>query len=348
MISKLAREYGVARQLLYRLRDRTRLALAAELAPRRPWPAPCRGAAAGGPDAGRADGADAASGGWCGGAGDLHLPGGKCWGCGAAWPGYRVCWWRRPSGRGRCGRRLAGPLLALADEIYAGHRPVLAVVDHASGLVAALEPAAVASAAAWGGVGLDLAARGVPVAEVAADGAHGLAAGTRAAGFGPPRLDHGHALRDLTRITKRLEGEAYRRLEAAERAERAATEAQRAATGEPRRVGRPLKAPADAAGVAATARAAAEAVQRADGAALVRELGGRSVPAGCRPGAGGCAPPPRRWPTCRPRRTCCSKWGGRAAAAGGPLQRHAHGLAAYLETRGLRWPGRARAGGRQP
>jgi hypothetical protein len=224
----------------------------------------------------------------------------------------------------------AGPLRVLADEVYAGHHPVLAVVDHASGLVAALEPVTAASETAWGCLWLDLAARGVTVADLAADGAHGLAAGARVAGLGQPRLDHWHALRDLTRITKRLEGEAYRRLAAAEHAARAAAESERAAATGRRRVGRPLKAPRDPAGVAALAQAAAEAIQRADGAATVRgwvqevlrPVDGRSgqvrtaaaVVADLAAAAG-----------------LLRDLGGRAAAAAGPLQRHATGLAAYLE-----------------
>lgn len=73
----------------------------------------------------------------------------------------------------------ARALRARADEVYAGRQPVLAVVDHTSGLVAALEPARAASATAWGCLWLDLAARGVTIADLAADGAHGLAAGAR-------------------------------------------------------------------------------------------------------------------------------------------------------------------------
>src|SRR6266581_2466249 len=63
-----------------------------------------------------------------------------------------------------------GPLTGLADEIYAGRRPALAVVDHASGLVVALEPAGAASETAWGCLLLDLAGRGVRLAGLTADG----------------------------------------------------------------------------------------------------------------------------------------------------------------------------------
>src|SRR6266496_2706425 len=113
-----------------------------------------------------------------------------------------------------------GPLTGLADEIYAGRRPALAVVDHASGLVVALEPAGAASETAWGCLLLDLAGRGVRLAGLTADGAHGLAAGARSGGVGEPKADHWHALRDLGRVAKRLEGQAYRALGAAEHAAR--------------------------------------------------------------------------------------------------------------------------------
>jgi hypothetical protein len=164
----------------------------------------------------------------------------------------------------------AGPLRVLADEIFAGRRPALAAVDHASGLVVLLEAAERPDETAWGCAWLDLAARGVPVASVAADAAAGLAAGARAAGLGQPRLDHWHTLRDLGRVGTWLEGEAYRRLAAAERARRAATAARYAAEhGHRPRAGRPLRAPTDAASVAAAAQAADAAITRADGVATV-------------------------------------------------------------------------------
>src|SRR5947207_1209336 len=80
----------------------------------------------------------------------------------------------------------AGPLRALADETYAGRRPVLAVVDQPSGLVALLEPVEAADETTWGCAWLELAARGVTARSVTADRAGGLAAGARAAG--PPAV----------------------------------------------------------------------------------------------------------------------------------------------------------------
>lgn len=162
------------------------------------------------------------------------------------------------------------PLVAVADEVFAAGQPVLAVVDHTSGLVAALEPAGGRDATTWGCTYLDLAARGVAVGSLTADGARGLVAGAEAAGLPTPRLDHWHTLRDLGRVAHVLEASAYRLLTAAERSQRAAAAAQyRAEHGRRPRRGRPLQAPTDPASVAAALRAADEAIARADGVAYL-------------------------------------------------------------------------------
>jgi hypothetical protein len=89
------------------------------------------------------------------------------------------------------------PLVAVADEVFAAGQPVLAVVDHASGLIAALEPATGRDETSWGCPYLDLAARGVTLGSLTADGARGLAAGAEAAGLPAPRLDHWHTPLEL-------------------------------------------------------------------------------------------------------------------------------------------------------
>jgi hypothetical protein len=157
------------------------------------------------------------------------------------------------------------PLQAVADEIFAGRRPVLEVVDQRSGLVAVLAPVAVCDETSWGCTWLDLHARGVGVASLAADGATGLQAGAHAAGLPPVRLDHWHTLRDLGRVQHLVEAAAYQQLTVADRAERAAAAAHYAAEhGHRPRRGRPLQAPTDPASVAAAGRAADAAVQWAD------------------------------------------------------------------------------------
>jgi hypothetical protein len=168
------------------------------------------------------------------------------------------------------------PVQAEADEVFAAGRPVLEVVDRASGAILALVPTSSRDETAWGCTLVDLAARGVTVGSLTADGADGLRAGVAAAGLPAPWPDHWHTLRDLGRVAQWLEHEAYRRLEAADRSQRAAAaeaycqQHQR----RPRR-GRPLRAATDPASVQAAVAAAAGAVRRADGAtyllAVVRE-----------------------------------------------------------------------------
>lgn len=164
----------------------------------------------------------------------------------------------------------AGAVQAEADEVFAAGRPVLEVVDRASGAILALVPAPSRDETAWGCTLLDLAARGVTVGSITADGADGLRAGVAAAGLPAPWPDHWHTLRDLGRGAQWLEHEAYRRLEAADRSQRAAgAEAYRQQHQHRPRRGRPLQAASDPASVQAAIEAADAAVRRADGAASV-------------------------------------------------------------------------------
>ncbi len=329
LITDLARTHGVSRRFLYRLRDRARAALERGLGPGRPG-RPRRAAVVRRPAAERRAVERAVL--------VLHRV------AHASVRGIRAClaeilrversvgWIQgvvaEAAARAGALRPVPpGPLTGLADEIYAGRRPALAVVDHASGLVVALEPAGAASETAWGCLLLDLAGRGVRLAGLTADGAHGLAAGARSGGVGEPKADHWHALRDLGRVAKRLEGQAYRALGAAEHAARAAAEAATAAARGRRRVGRPLKAPADPAGAA---RAADEAIARADGVGTVRGWVTEAVrPVDARTGRVRTAAEVAA--ELGAAAGLLRELGGHAAAAAGPLERRAAGLAAYLD-----------------
>ena len=163
-----------------------------------------------------------------------------------------------------------GPLHIEADETFAAGQPILAVVDRPSGAVLALTAAPGRDETSWGCTLLEVAAQGTAVASLTADGATGLQAGARAAGWPTPALDHWHTLRDLARLQRLLDNQAYRALAAAERSARATAEARyrRQRHRQPRR-GRPLRAPTSPRHVHATAVAAEEAVRRADGAAVV-------------------------------------------------------------------------------
>jgi hypothetical protein len=164
----------------------------------------------------------------------------------------------------------AAPLHVEADETFAAGEPVLAVVERASGAVLALTAAPGRDETSWGCTVLEVQARGATVASVTADGATGLQAGVRAAGWPAPALDHWHTLRDLARVARLLDNQAYRALAAAERSARASAEARyRERHRRQPRPGRPLRAPAAPAQAQALAAAADEAVRRADGAALV-------------------------------------------------------------------------------
>jgi hypothetical protein len=223
------------------------------------------------------------------------------------------------------------PLQALADEVFAAGRPVLEVVDHASGLIAVLAPAAGRDETTWGCAWLDLIGRGVRLASLGADGAAGLAAGARAAGLPTPRLDHWHTLRDLGRIARALEAAAYRHLTRADRAERAAAAEQyRAEHGRRPRRGRPLRAPSDTTGVAAAVAAADDAVKRADGVAVVLEQVRDALP----PVEARTGQLRRAAPVAAELGAAAAllrESGGRAAEAAALLDQRTAGLVAYLE-----------------
>jgi len=130
------------------------------------------------------------------------------------------------------------PILGEADEIFQGRQPCLTVVDGRSFLVVNLTPAESRDSTTWGVTYLELLQRGIRFQDLASDGGKGLLAGVREAQLAIPlRPDLFHLLREAGRLTQRLEKVAYKAIATAERARRAALEAQ----GLVRRRGRPLK-----------------------------------------------------------------------------------------------------------
>jgi hypothetical protein len=123
--------------------------------------------------------------------------------------------------------RVPLPILGEADEIFQGWQPCLTVVDGRSFLVLNLTPAMSRDGITWGVTYLDLLKRGIRFHDLASDGGSGLLAGVREAELAVPlRPDLFHLLQEAHRLTRRLEGAAYKAMEAAERARRAAREAQ--------------------------------------------------------------------------------------------------------------------------
>jgi len=119
------------------------------------------------------------------------------------------------------------PILGEADEIFQGRQPCLTVVDGRSFLVVNLTPAESRDGTTWGVTYLDLLQRGIRFHDLASDGGKGLLAGMREAELAIPlRPDLFHLLREAGRLTQRLEKAAYKAIETAERARRAALEAQ--------------------------------------------------------------------------------------------------------------------------
>jgi hypothetical protein len=130
------------------------------------------------------------------------------------------------------------PILGEADEIFQGRKPCLTLVDGRSFLVLNLTPAEARDGTTWGLTYLDLVERGIQFQDLACDGGTGLRAGVREAKLAVPlRPDLFHLLQEAHHLTRRLEGAAYRAIEAAERAHRADLEAR----GLRRRCGRRLK-----------------------------------------------------------------------------------------------------------
>ena len=130
------------------------------------------------------------------------------------------------------------PILGEADEIFQGRKPCLTLVDGRSFLVVNLRPAESRDGTTWGVTYLDLVERGIRFQDLACDGGKGLRAGVQEAELAIPlRPDLFHLLRDAHRLTRRLEGAAYKAMETAEHARRADLEAR----GLLRRRGRHLK-----------------------------------------------------------------------------------------------------------
>lgn len=122
--------------------------------------------------------------------------------------------------------RVPLPILGEADEIFQGRKPCLTLVDGRSFLVLNLTPAESRDGTTWGLTYLDLVERGIRFQDLACDGGTGLRAGVREAELVIPlRPDLFHLLRDAQRLTRRLEGAAYKAMENAERARRADLEA---------------------------------------------------------------------------------------------------------------------------
>jgi hypothetical protein len=166
------------------------------------------------------------------------------------------------------------PIDVEADELYAAGKPVLEVVQSASGLVLVLDCAEAADETTWGLTWLELLEeRAVKVSGVVADGARGLRAGLREAQGMGASLDHWHTLRDLGRIERSLEKKAYRRLETLERA-RCEAEALRHQLHHGRRPkpGRPKQVATDPSSMQAAKSAAEEAVARYDQTHFVLEV----------------------------------------------------------------------------
>jgi len=222
------------------------------------------------------------------------------------------------------------PVQAAADEIFAAGRPILEVVDHRSAAVLALEGAPSRDETAWGCTMIDLLAHGVAISSSVSDGAEGLRAGLRAAGLPEPRLDHWHTLRDLGRVGRSLEAEAYRRLEEVERGQRAAAaEAYRLEHGHRPARGRPLKVASDPRSVQLAIQESELAMRRADGAAIVLA----AVREALRPVDGRSGRPHRLEESKADLEAAAAllrELGGRAVEIASILEQRGDGLVAYL------------------
>ena len=136
------------------------------------------------------------------------------------------------------GVRVPLPVLGEADEIFAGRKPCLTVVDGRSFLALNLAATESRDATHWGLTFLDLAAQGVVFQDLAADGARGIRTGLQEAELAVPlRPDLFHLVREGKRLANRLEKAAYKAMHIAEKAWRAEQEALHPN----KRRGRPLK-----------------------------------------------------------------------------------------------------------
>ena len=130
------------------------------------------------------------------------------------------------------------PILGEADEIFQGRNPCLTVVDGRSFLVVNLTPVDSRDKTTWGLTYLNLIEQGIQFQDLACDGGTGLRAGLKEAELAIPlRPDLFHILQEAHRLSRRLEGAAYKALETADRARRADLEKR----GLIRRRGRRLK-----------------------------------------------------------------------------------------------------------
>lgn len=112
-------------------------------------------------------------------------------------------------------------VLGEADEIFQGRKPCLTVVDGRSFLVLNLTAEDFRDATTWGCVYLDLEARGIRFHDIGCDGGTGLRAGVKEAELAVPlRPDLFHLMRDAHKLTRRLEGRAFKAIDTAERARR--------------------------------------------------------------------------------------------------------------------------------
>lgn len=129
-------------------------------------------------------------------------------------------------------------VLGEVDEIFQGRNPCLTVVDGRSFLVLSLSPEEKRDETTWGVTLLELQERGIQFHDIVSDGAKGIQAGVKAAELSVPlRPDLFHQIREAHKVGQRLEREAYKAIELAERARRAEQE-RLSVKG---RVGRPLK-----------------------------------------------------------------------------------------------------------
>jgi len=120
--------------------------------------------------------------------------------------------------RHNAGITLPVPVLGEADEIFQGRQPCLTVVDGRSFLVLNLAAEASRDATTWGVTFFRLQEQGIQFQDMAADGARGIHTGLVEAQLAIPlRADLFHLLREGQRLTHRLETQAYRAIETAER-----------------------------------------------------------------------------------------------------------------------------------
>ena len=119
------------------------------------------------------------------------------------------------------GLRVPLPILGEADEIFQGRKPCLTLVDGRSFLVLNLTPAESRDGTTWGLTYLDMMERGFEFQDLVCDGGTGLRAGVEQAELVLPLYsDLFHVLQKAQVLTRSLEGAAYKSIETAERARR--------------------------------------------------------------------------------------------------------------------------------